>query len=209
MTQPAVIVYSIFYVEPFVRIKMDHLYQMQHQIQAFFWEQVQTPVLQSWQSVPICDTGFPSQDPRNEKSASGPTCRQSWRKRGSPHWWRSPEGLRRQRWPQLGLDRGKRTLLWSPPRWSPANRSAWRHGEKWVCDTELSEMHNFEKRSPPCWWSGTSCTQLQPDRLVGLFPPPLLLTLCAHHPCHWDLFSHRGNTLDHHWSSATRIRTTG
>lgn len=143
MTQYAVIVYSVFYVEGFVKMNMDHLCQMQHQIQAFFWEQVQTPVLQSWQSVPICDTGFPNQDPRNEKSASGPACRQSWGRRGSPPWWRSPEGPRRQHWPQLGLDWGRRTLLWSPPRWSPANRSAWGHGQKWVCDTDRHSQQLF------------------------------------------------------------------
>lgn len=124
-----IIAYSIFCVEPFLRMKRDHLCQKRHQIQVFFWEQAQKPVLRSWRSVPICDIGSLSLDPRNRKSASGPVSRQSWRKRGSPHRWRRPEGLRTRHWPQLGLDGGKRTLLWSPPQGSPANRSAWRHGE--------------------------------------------------------------------------------
>lgn len=82
--------------------------------------------------------------------------------------------------------------------------------ERSGCVTQdLSAMHNlepFSRRSSPCWWSGTSCTQPQPGRPGDRSPPPLLVTLCARHPCRWDLFSPRGNTLLHHWSSAARTR---
>lgn len=57
---------------------------------------------------------------------------------------------------------------------------------RWVCDRGGRGAHlsAVTLRSPPCSWSGTSYTQLQPHRLVDRFPPLLLSTPCAHHLCH-------------------------
>lgn len=170
-----VTVCSVLYPECVGKMIKDPQYQSRHQTLVFSserWQQLQPP---AWLSAPKCGTGFLKQDPQNERSAKAPLPQERCGLCSGPcRWWRSPVGLRTQRWLQQGLKLVETIHRWSRRPGSPKGHSN-KRSSRW-CNKRIdpvAPMASFT-RVLPYWWLETVCRPPEHHQASDRSPPLLL-----------------------------------